>query len=600
VRTTTRSPQPRGLAEDLHRTFRTLLLGLTLVTVVLGALSFLLLGVVQPQVRADTDLLRTIRLDHEAMLDVEAGMQGWLATGDPSHLDLAEAALARIDASSARLLDMLGHRSELSRPIVERQLAAQAWIDGWALPAAALNPRSFTSFRIARVFDEGQVTFVDYRDAHTTAVELASTMRDGALDRLQSSIVAGFATTVTIVALVGFQLTRQRRRLDRQLAAPVEALVAGMEAIKRGEPTELHELEGPHELKVLAYHLQETSGQVRSQLMELEVQRADSEAAAATLSSILSVAREIAGSLSVRYVAATVAGAAADIVPCERAVIWLTEDGTDFIAVHDTSLDHGAVPLTAPVVIGIGAVGAVASDAKPQVLEGSACFPLVVGGRVMGVLELVGSAELDRTSNGSLETLATHAAAALEAARLHRTTEELAQVDPLTRLLNRRRLDADLAVELDRSNRYGRPLGFIMLDLDRFKLLNDTFGHQHGDEVLRLTAECLTTTLRTSDTVYRYGGEEFAVLIREGTRTACVEAAERLRLELAATFAGRDGFSAVTASFGVALSPEHGETAAELILAADAALYTAKAEGRDRVVLAPLDGRSSTHGPGPR
>ncbi len=282
------------------------------------------------------------------------------------------------------------------------------------------------------------------------------------------------------------------------------------------------------------------------------------------------------------------ADAAVSIAPCERAVVWLTSDGHDFLAVHDSSLGHGASPLTAPVPLGTGPVGTVASGARPQHLDGSACFPLVVGGRVMGVLELAGSGDLDDGVWASLETLATHGAAALEAARLHRATEELAQTDPLTRLLNRRRMDDDLATELDRANRYGRPLGFIMLDLDRFKLLNDTFGHQHGDEVLRITAEYLTATLRTSDTVYRYGGEEFAILVREGTHAACLELAERLRAGVAGLFAERDGFSVVTASFGVAVAPEHGRTAAELILAADAALYRAKEAGRDRVCIAPL------------
>lgn len=594
MRPTTRSPQPRGLAEDLHRSFRPLLVGLTLIAVVLGVLSFSLLGVVQPQLRADTELLRALRTDHEAMLDREVGLQSWLATGDRSHLAVSDAAAERSAETTSVLLDMLDHRSEFTRALVERQMAARGFVDGWVAGLDDVVPRTLSRADLERTFGEGRAAFETYREAHVTVTDALSAARDASMRQLRTVITTGFVAAVGIVTLVGVQLTRQRRRLDRQLAAPLEALVDGMEAIKRGEPTCLTDLAGPRELQVLGVHLEQTSERVRTQVLQLELERAESEGTAATLGRILDVAREIAGSLSVRYVAATVAEAAADIVPCERAVIWLTSDGTDFLAVHDSSLEHGAVPVAAPVLLGEGPVGVVARDAKPQMIGGSTCFPLVVGGRVMGVLELVGSALVDRSRAGSLETLATHAAAALEAARLHRTTEELAQVDRLTRLFNRRRLDEDLATELDRSNRYGRPLGFVMLDLDHFKRLNDTYGHQHGDEVLRATADCLTETVRSSDTVYRYGGEEFAILVREGTRSACLELAERLRAQLAAAFAGRDGLTPVTASFGVALAPEHGHTSAELILAADAALYTAKDEGRDRVVLAPLDGKRPT------
>jgi diguanylate cyclase (GGDEF)-like protein len=587
---TTRPPRDRGLADELRLTFRALLTGLAGVAVVLAGLSATLLGYVQPDLRADTDLIRSLRLHHETMLDRESAIQGWLATGDERYLDLAEAAGSAGEEHAGGLLDRLGRHPRLDRLVLQLQLEGRTWQELWAGPVTELDPTQLTRSHRDRIFTEGRERFDRYREVQATTTELASLERDAALTRLHWVIAGGFTGTVVVVLAVAHQATRQRRRLDQRLSAPLASLISGMEAITRGEPTELAQLDGPRELRTLALHLDRTGARVREQVDALEVQRAESEASAATLASILTVAREIAGSLSVRYVAATVATAAADIAPCERALIWLTSDGTDFVAVHDTSLDHGTTPLAAPVQLGSGAVGTVARDAKPQVIDGSACFPLVVGGRVMGVLELAGSASLGATVHGSLETLATHAAAALEAARLHRATEELAQVDPLTQLLNRRRLDEDLATELDRANRYGRPLGFVMLDLDRFKLLNDTFGHQHGDEVLRLAAECLATAVRNSDTVYRYGGEEFAVLVREGTRTACLELAERLRTELTATFAQRDGFTPLTASFGVAVAPENGRTAAELVLAADGALYAAKAAGRDRIASAPLDG----------
>lgn len=592
MRTTAFSRQPRGLAVELRRTFGTLWAGLLLVGGVLALLSLALLGFVQPDLRYDTEVLRTLRLDHAAMLDRQSGLRAWLMTSDEAFLDVA----ARGERASVRasdgLVDLVGRTAELDRAIIDLELASQTWTDRWAEPVAQRDPARIGDSELTVLFAEGDALFQPYRDAQELASGLATDQRDRAMLRLQQVIAGGLGGVFTIVAVIALILRRQFRRMDRRLGTPIRALVASMEAIRNDEPIELNDLDGPEELQTLARQVQETSETVRRQRRELEARSADSQAAAVTLRSILAVAREIAGSLSVRYVAESVASGAATIAPCDRVVVWLSTDDQDLVPVHDSSLAHGAVPNHAPVALGAGGIGVVARDARPQWLDGSACFPLVVGGRVMGVLELAGSPEPDPTTTASLETLANHAAAALEAARLHRATEELAQVDALTRLLNRRRLDGDLATELDRANRYGRPLGFVLLDLDHFKRLNDTFGHQHGDEVLRRAAECLAGVVRSSDTVYRYGGEEFAVLVREGTRSATEALAERLRVRLVETFAEREGFTPVTASFGVSMAPEHGRTAAELILAADSALYVAKDGGRNQVVVAPLGGGS--------
>jgi diguanylate cyclase (GGDEF)-like protein len=180
-----------------------------------------------------------------------------------------------------------------------------------------------------------------------------------------------------------------------------------------------------------------------------------------------------------------------------------------------------------------------------------------------------------------LETLGSQAATAVEAARLHERTEELSQTDALTRLFNRRRLDADLEAEVYRANRYGRPLSFIMLDIDHFKAFNDRFGHQRGDEALEMVAKVIVDIGRDSDTAYRFGGEELSVLCRETDLDGATELAERLR----AAVERRMAAEGVTASFGVADLSE-GASPAELVGAADIALYQAKDRGRNRVVVA--------------
>jgi diguanylate cyclase (GGDEF)-like protein len=225
---------------------------------------------------------------------------------------------------------------------------------------------------------------------------------------------------------------------------------------------------------------------------------------------------------------------------------------------------------------------------QPGVVVSGVAVPMVVGARVIGVLKsrCDPPADVSAMTIEVLETLASQAATAVEAARLHERTEQLSQTDALTRLFNRRRLDADLEAECYRANRYGRPLSFVMLDVDHFKRFNDRFGHQRGDEALEMVAKVVAETVRESDTAYRFGGEELAVLCRETELAGAGELAERLRGALERRLKAEG----VTASFGVAAVSPVIASPGELVQAADAALYEAKDAGRNRVVVAPEAG----------
>jgi diguanylate cyclase (GGDEF)-like protein len=166
--------------------------------------------------------------------------------------------------------------------------------------------------------------------------------------------------------------------------------------------------------------------------------------------------------------------------------------------------------------------------------------------------------------------------------------EEQAIRDPLTGLYNRRYLDDALERELVRAQREGYPVSVVMLDLDRFKALNDTYGHPAGDAVLIALAKGLREQVRAGDLACRWGGEEFLLVLPNMPLAAAAERADVLRARFAAvqTAAGATRISA-TLSAGVAACPEHGASPAELIAAADAALYRAKGDGRNRVEAAP-------------
>ena len=160
----------------------------------------------------------------------------------------------------------------------------------------------------------------------------------------------------------------------------------------------------------------------------------------------------------------------------------------------------------------------------------------------------------------------------------------LATTDPLTGLYNRRAFQAHLAHEVDRADRLGGRLAVLMLDLDHFKSINDRYGHPGGDAVLRTVAATLTRELRPTDVTSRFGGEEFAVLLRDCDERDVLKVAERLRSAVAAcSIPELDSHATVTTSVGVVCYPDHADTGDGVLQAADRALYTAKHTGRDRV-----------------
>jgi diguanylate cyclase len=163
---------------------------------------------------------------------------------------------------------------------------------------------------------------------------------------------------------------------------------------------------------------------------------------------------------------------------------------------------------------------------------------------------------------------------------------EQAHRDPLTGLYNRRYLDATLARELARCEREGQPLSVMMIDIDHFKQVNDTYGHLAGDRVLIALATLLNQQARTADVVCRFGGEEFLLLLPNMPQDIALARADQWRQ----TFASTDlllgpPFLQVTLSIGLCTYPEHGKSAGDLIRSADAAMYRAKLQGRNRVIL---------------
>lgn len=219
----------------------------------------------------------------------------------------------------------------------------------------------------------------------------------------------------------------------------------------------------------------------------------------------------------------------------------------------------------------------------------SLCIPMSAQGKPIGVLTITSPRE-DGLTDAHLQlalTIADQGSLAVSNLQLRELLRNQSVRDPLTGLFNRRYLEESMDRELERASRSGRPVGLIALDLDHFKRINDTYGHDAGDAVLRKTAECLLQSIRGSDIAARVGGEEFVLVLPDASLEVTRERAEQIRKALAAskpTYEGKP-LGSVTVSAGVAMFPAHGATRPSFLHAADAALYRAKNSGRDRVVL---------------
>jgi diguanylate cyclase (GGDEF)-like protein len=211
----------------------------------------------------------------------------------------------------------------------------------------------------------------------------------------------------------------------------------------------------------------------------------------------------------------------------------------------------------------------------------STCEPLLVGGEVIGVVLISHPDELEDSARQRIRETVAQAAPVLANLRNLAIAQLQAATDGLTGLPNRRAVQDTLKRMVAQSARGVSPLAALLLDLDHFKNINDTLGHDQGDEVLAAAAVALQSAVRDSDFVGRYGGEEFLLLLPETDKQAALEVAEKVRKAIATIHLAN--LNQITASIGVAVIPDDAGDAPTLIRQADRALYSAKKNGRDRV-----------------
>lgn len=217
------------------------------------------------------------------------------------------------------------------------------------------------------------------------------------------------------------------------------------------------------------------------------------------------------------------------------------------------------------------------------------CVPMISQGEVIGVLVVVtDQREHNQIDGAHIATMAEQLSLAVSNVSLRDTLRHQSTVDPLTGLYNRRFFDESLKREIARAQRSQSACAVVMVDLDHFKRVNDTYGHEGGDLLLKAASGAILQRVRASDVACRYGGEELVLMLPDCSLEEAAKRAEAIRVALMGIVIQHAGqtITGISASFGVAQWPHHGNSEQHLMQAADRALYSAKKTGRNNVQIA--------------
>jgi len=401
----------------------------------------------------------------------------------------------------------------------------------------------------------------------TDAITNSGASRNLAALALVAFLILAFGLAVTVSraleAEIGRLVEGARRLAGGDFSTPVPA-AGGDEFAKLGR-----------EFNTMAEQLDEKIEQLRRQRAELEESiRSIGAAAAANLD------RDGLLSIVLRSAVAAVQGDAGRAVARDGAQEPLLQRAV----LGEVGVFADAIRAAEEAALASGRPGE--SDDGDMV---ALAHPLGAASRVpVGVITVARAGEpFSPQERDLIHYLAAQATVSLENVDLHDVVQRQAVTDELTGLFNHRRFQEVVDSEVERARRFETPLGVVMLDIDNFKRVNDTYGHQQGDLVLREVSRVLKEQSREIDEPARYGGEELAVALPQTDLEGAANFAERVRAAIEALGVRRlDGSSEllrVTASLGVAALPDSAEGKDDLVAAADAALYRAKAAGKNRV-----------------
>ncbi len=352
-----------------------------------------------------------------------------------------------------------------------------------------------------------------------------------------------------------------------------------------------------------------------ARLMETETRLAASRARARTYQRRLTILADIAQAansvLEPRRVMEIVMSRAQDLIPTQAWTLFLIDEKEHMVKLELAAGDDLRPVKNYRLKIGQGVAGWVVQYKKPVLIDDvredrrfDARCDMLTGFRTRSILSAplnsrgrnIGAVEMMNRRRGRfgdddlamLTTLIEPGAIALENAILYQRSTELTVTDDLTKLFNSRYLNVHLRREIMRSKRYGVPVSLIFLDLDGFKVINDSYGHLAGSRALYEVGQVIQDTVREIDVVSRYGGDEFTVILPQTGASGAMIIADRIRKSIEDTVFLTEMSREVrlTASFGVATFPDCGETREDLIQRADQAMYRVKGSGKNGVMMA--------------
>jgi len=420
---------------------------------------------------------------------------------------------------------------------------------------------------------------------------VASTPTQRVADAQRGSLTA----MVQLLALALMAILVLAHLLARVITQPLMELTAGATAVAGGDLDYEMEVHSIDEVGKLASSFNYMTAQLRATIRELSASRDRLQRA------VFRVGETLRSTSDTNSMLASILNMAGDAVEAEAAVLWMptptggelypaVAEGLDLAQLRRVPLASGGVGMAArtgaPLKLNAGA----ASAGEPALPVGMA-VPMPSREGTPSVLALyrhdAGKPFTDE-DRSTVVFLAEQGGVAIENVMLHEEARRLSLTDGLTGVWNRRYVQIQFRKELAGAIRYERPFSLLLLDLDHFKDINDSYGHQCGDEVLVELSQRVDNGLREVDTFARFGGEEFLCLLSETDEEGALIKAEKIRKLIKSAPVERTGGQpiAVTVSIGVATFPFYGESFDTLLHAADRALYRAKRKGRDQVCLA--------------
>lgn len=521
------------------------------------------------RVAARLDNLRRVQ---ELLIDAETGQRGYAITGNESFLQPFHTAVAALPQQFARLQSLHENAEPHESRLVQTLLGhAEQRLSGLQSNVKLRRTQGFAAVQAVISSGEGMqhAEFVRQAVVELTAIDSLHQARlDAALrTKITNAIVFAVGSTVATLLLLGYlawqmqRALRGREHAALQLHTNGSALEKGMATLKQrnDEISDLGEMSRVLQTEMPLAEVLEIAGAFCAQLLP------------GTTGAIY-MFRHSADMLEL---STHWGGAAPDVVVVEPTSCWGLRRGHPHRQGKHRALRCRHLNHTEP------------GDFT------DVCLPMIAQGDMLGLMHLrmPGSAPAEELM-AMAQTVSEQVALSLSNTKLRQVLRDQSIRDALTGLFNRRFMEETLAKEMARAQRTAQPLSLIVLDLDHFKVVNDTHGHPAGDAVLRSAARRIAQFVRASDIACRYGGEEFVLILPDCNKAHAAEKARQMRDALRALTIVEGGHNIkVTASFGVATSGGHadGDDASMLFDAADKAVYAAKRSGRDRVVVSGQD-----------